>query len=90
VPARGRKLASAQQKARCGNPARASGAISVNTRFWKILVTRVKRFLLNLAPLTERAENPADFRKRSPESRDVVISVGVRSMRVRMPRRCHR
>jgi hypothetical protein len=39
------------------------------------------------------AENPADFRKRSPESRDVVTSVGVRSMRVRMPlrrmRRCH-
>jgi hypothetical protein len=30
---RGRKLASAQQKARRDNPARASGAISVNTRF---------------------------------------------------------
>jgi len=43
--ARGRTPASAQQKARRGNPARASGAISVNTRFWKILVTRVKRFL---------------------------------------------
>jgi hypothetical protein len=43
----GRKPASAQQKARHGNPARAFGAISVNIRFWKILVTRVKRFFGN-------------------------------------------
>jgi hypothetical protein len=36
-------LAAAQQKTRRGNPARASGAVSVNKLFWKILVTRVKR-----------------------------------------------
>jgi hypothetical protein len=59
APARGRKLASAQQKARCGNPARASGAISVNMRFWKILVTRVKRFFDEFRPLMEGAEKPS-------------------------------
>jgi hypothetical protein len=33
----------AQQKTRRGIPPGPSGAISVNTLFWKILVTRVKR-----------------------------------------------
>jgi hypothetical protein len=40
--ARGR-TASAQQKARRGLPPGHSGVVSVNTLFWKILVTRVKR-----------------------------------------------
>src|SRR5215468_3034947 len=40
--ARGRP-ASAQQKARRGVPPGRSGVVSVNTLFWKILVTRVKR-----------------------------------------------
>src|SRR5215475_8567418 len=39
--ARGR-VASAQQKTRRGLPPGHSGVVSVNTLFWKILVTRVK------------------------------------------------
>jgi hypothetical protein len=63
---RGRKHASAQQKARRGNPARASGAVSVNTRFSKILVTRVKKFFAELAGSSERPENSANFDKTLP------------------------
>src|SRR5215470_12759834 len=40
--ARGR-VASAQQKTRRGLPPGRPGVVSVNTLFWKILVTRVKR-----------------------------------------------
>src|SRR5262245_22419073 len=44
--ARGR-AASAQQKARRGVPPGRLGAVSVNTLFWKILVTRVKRKIVS-------------------------------------------
>jgi hypothetical protein len=37
-------LTPAQHKARRGKPPGLSDAISVNTLFWKILVTRVKSF----------------------------------------------
>jgi hypothetical protein len=37
-------LASAQHKTRHGEPPGLSDAISVNTLFWKILVTRVNSF----------------------------------------------
>jgi hypothetical protein len=73
---RGRKHASAQQKARCGNPARTSGAISMNTRVWKILVTRVNNFLLDFAGSVERPENSADLCQ-SP-ARKTCGSVGQR------------
>jgi len=64
--ARGRKHASAQQKTRRGNPARAFGALSVNALFWKILVTRVKKFFAEFARSIERAENSAHFGKIAP------------------------
>src|SRR5262245_21819947 len=40
------RLACQQQKSPARHPARAAGVASVNTLFWKILVTRVKRKVL--------------------------------------------
>src|SRR5215472_885593 len=63
--ARGRS-ASAQQNARRGLPPGRSGVVSVNTLFWKILVTRVKRKMCDASVVSLSCCSNSGFARACP------------------------
>src|SRR5262249_36454866 len=59
------RLASAQQKTRRGLPPGRPGVVSVNTLFWKILVTRVKRKMVDASVVSLWCCPNSGFARRS-------------------------